>query len=118
MNKYVVASICALAACGNSDVLQSKQQDLKKPVNKVMKAIDMAKSQSDFRLYTALGRKLTIPGFENRNFETIKSQCGLRPMKGTGDVFKSTQEKKERRLKYQFARQYNEIMYLLCLKNS
>ena len=119
MKKYIVASVCALAACGNNDVTKSQQeQEIQKPLNKVMQAVDMAKSQSDYRLYMALGRKLTIPGFENENFETLKSQCGLKPMKGTGDVFKSADAKKERRLKYQFAKQFNEIMYPLCLKNN
>jgi len=118
MKKYIIASVCALAACGNNDVSQTKQQEIQKPLNKVMEAIDLASSKSDYRLYMAQGRKLTIPGFENKSFEEIKSQCGLKAMKGTGDVFKSAEAKKERRLKYQFAKQFNEIMYPLCLKNT
>ena len=119
MKKYIVASVCALAACGNNDVTKSQQeQEIQKPLNKLMQAIDMAKTKSDYRLYMALGRNLTIPGFENKDFATIKSQCGLKPMKGTGDVFKSADAKKERRLKYQFAKQFNAIMYPLCLKNN
>jgi len=118
MKKYIIASVCTLAACGNNDVSQTKHQETQKPINMVIHAIEQAKSQSDFRLYMALGRNLTIPGFENKNFEEIKLQCGLKPMKGTGDVFKSAEAKKERRLKYQFAKQFNEIMYPLCLKES
>jgi len=121
MKKYIIASICAsvsaLVACSNNDVSQSNQQETQKPLNKVMQAIEMATSHSDYRLYMTQGRNLTIPGFENAHFEEIKSVCGLKSMKGTGDVFKSDEAKQQRRLKYQFAKQFNEIMYPLCLKN-
>ncbi|SFD00135.1 hypothetical protein [Pseudoalteromonas denitrificans] len=117
MKKYVAFLVVMLAGCG-TEISKPIKNEPSDSLSKVMQAVDFAKSHSDYRLYMTLGRKQTIPGFENKNFDKLKNRCGLKAMKGTGDVFKSADDKKEKRLRYQFARQFNEIMFLQCIKNS
>jgi len=118
MKKLLWLNILILSACG-SDVSQSSQQQPQQPQQaeispSVYLAINEAKENKDYRLMYTLGRNPTIPGFETESFDALKKQCGVKAMSGTGDVLKSPSDKQERRLKYQFAKQYNTKMYPIC----
>ena len=105
-----------LSACG-SDIRQGAQpQPAELPAN-VTQAINVATENKDYRLMYTLGRKPVIPGFESNNFAALKKQCGIKPIHGTGDVIKNPSDKQERRVKYQFAKEYNTKIYDICQKS-
>jgi len=113
MKNLLWLSLLALAACG-SDIRQSPQQDVL--LNNVAKAISAAKEGKDHNLMYTTGRNPVIPGFETEDFDALKKQCGIKPILGTGDVIKNPSDKQSRRLKYQFAKEYNIKMYEICQK--
>ncbi len=104
-----------LTACG-SDISQGAQpQQAELPAN-IAQAINVATKSKDHRLMYTLGRNPVIPGFETNNFAALKKQCGIKPIHGTGDVIKSASDKQDRRIKYQFAKEYNTQIYDICQK--
>lgn len=109
-------TIFILAACG-SEVSQSSLSQQAEISANIVQAINTAKENKDHRLMYTLGRNPVIPGFETDSFAALKKQCGIKPLYGTGDVIKSPSDKQERRVKYQFAKQYNTRMYDICQKS-
>ena len=105
-----------LSACG-SDISQSSQIEQGDLLPSVAQAINDAKEKKDYRLIYTLGRKSVIPGFETKKFSALKKQCGIKPIQGTGDVIKGPSDKQERRIKYQFAKEFNTEMYTICQKS-
>ncbi len=80
----------------------------------VEQKIAAALSQQDFRLYQSAGRRVVVPGFEKENIKPIKLICGLKVIPGSSDVLKSAQDKKAQRMRYQFAKQFNLVMFEHC----
>ncbi|KGJ92256.1 hypothetical protein [Colwellia psychrerythraea] len=115
MKNLLWLNLLILTACG-SDISQSAQSQLVELPANVAQAINVAKENKDHRLMYTLGRNPVIPGFETNNFTALKKQCGIKPIHGTGDVIKSPSDKQERRVKYQFAKEYNTNIYDLCQK--
>lgn len=108
-------TVLILTACG-SDVSQGSQSVQMVSSAKVTQAVNEAKENKDHRLMYTLGRNPVIPGFESNNFTELKKQCGIKPIHGTGDVIKSESDKQKRRIKYQFAKEYNSNIYKACQK--
>lgn len=113
MKRLLWLNVFILSACCSDASQGSQPQQAELPPN-VYLAINEAKENKDHRLLYTLGRNPVIPGFETKRFEALKKQCGVKAISGTGDVLKSPSDKKERRLKYQFAKQYNTKMYNIC----
>jgi len=115
MKKLLWLNILMLSACG-SDLSQSSQTEQADLLPNVAQVINEAKEKKDHRLMYTLGRKPVIPGFEAKSFSALKKQCGIKAIHGTGDVIKGPSDKQERRIKYQFAKEFNTTMYTLCQK--
>jgi len=115
MKKLLWLNLLILSACG-SDISQSPQTKEADLLPNVAQAINEAKANKDFRLMYTLGRNPAIPGFESESFSALKKQCGIKPIHGTGDVIKGPSDKQERRIKYQFAKEYNTNIYNICKK--
>lgn len=98
---------------GNKEQLISEEI-----TNSVSQEIIKAEALSDYRLYVTMGRRSVIPGFPNKNFASLKSNCGVKLLSGSGDVLKSREQQKKRMLKYQFAVEYNLRMYDICLQKT
>ncbi len=117
----IILLVAVLSACNNEST-RSKATVQEEPValklNRVEQAVSDAKSNKDYRLYGLAGRRIILPGLENKNVKDIKKRCGIRILSGSGDVLKSKQDREKRRLNYQFAVKVNEQIYALCLKNS
>ncbi len=117
----IILLVAVLSAC-NNEPTRSKATVQEEPValklNRVEQAVSDAKSNKDYRLYGLAGRRIILPGLENKNVKDIKKRCGIRILSGSGDVLKSKQDREKRRLNYQFAVKVNEQIYALCLKNS
>ena len=79
-------------------------------------AIKQAKLEKDYRLFATKGRRVTLPGIDNEQFENAKSTCGIKHLKNSGDVLRNEQDKENRRLNFQFAKEFNQVIYSLCLK--
>ena len=117
MKNLLWLNVLILAACGSDISKGAQEQQVELPTN-VAQAINIAKENKDHRLMYTLGRNPVIPGFETNNFSALKKQCGIKPIHGTGDVIKSPSDKQERRVKYQFAKEYNSKIYDICQKQS
>lgn len=113
MKNLLWLNVLILAACGSDISKGAQDQQVELPTN-VAQAINIAKENKDHRLMYTLGRNPVIPGFETNNFSALKKQCGIKPIHGTGDVIKSPSDKQERRVKYQFAKEYNSKIYDIC----
>jgi hypothetical protein len=108
-------SLLMLVACGSSVVNNAQHEpEQNELLTQIKKAINKAQENHDYRLMYTLGRNPVIPGFESKKFAQLKIQCGVKPIVGTGDVVKTPKDKQARRLKYQFAVQYNNTIYELC----
>ncbi len=116
MKKLVLLSLLILSACANEVREKPATEQSELSIN-VSQAVKTATDKSDYRLMYTLGRKSVIPGFETSSFEKLKNQCGVKPAKGTSDVMKTTKDKQDRKVKYQFAKQFNLKMHQICLKN-
>ncbi|NQZ21215.1 MAG: hypothetical protein HRT53_04095 [Colwellia sp.] len=109
----------AMSACNNEAITSKttvKEEPIAHKLNRVEQALSDAITTKDFRLYGLSGRRIVLPGLENKNVEEIKKRCGIRLLSGTGDVLKNSQDRENRRLNYQFAVKINEKLYALCLK--
>ncbi|KZN40714.1 hypothetical protein N474_15820 [Pseudoalteromonas luteoviolacea CPMOR-2] len=73
-----------------------------------------AKSEKDYRFLVFASRRLVIPGFEEQKAEQLKAQCGVRYWRSEGDVLYPSQARSSRVAKYQFASDYNQVIYTLC----
>ena len=113
MKNLLWLNVLILAACGSDISKGAQEQQVELPTN-VAQAINIAKENKDHRLMYTLGRNPVIPAFETNNFAALKKQCGIKPIHGTGDVIKSPSDKQERRVKYQFAKEYNSKIYDIC----
>ena len=116
-----IIALCGLAmsACNNEAITPkttAKEAPIAHKLNRVEKALSDAIATKDFRLYGLSGRRIILPGLENKNIKEIKKRCGIRLLSGTGDVLKNNQDRENRRLNYQFAVKINEKLYALCLK--
>ena len=115
MKKLLWTSLLMLSACG-SDLSQISQKEQAELLPNVAQEINEAKAKKDHRLMYTLGRNPVIPGFEAYSFSALKKQCGIKPIHGTGDVIKNPSDKQERRIKYQFAKEFNTEMFTICQK--
>jgi hypothetical protein len=111
----------ALSACNNEATTSKetiKEEAVAHKLNRVEQALSDAISTNDYRLYGVAGRRIVLPGLENKNVKEIKKRCGIRILPGSGDVLRNSQDREKRRLNYQFAVKVNTKIYALCLKNS
>jgi len=109
----------AMSACNNEATPPKttvKEEPVAKNLNRVEQALEDAIATKDYRLYGLVGRRVVLPGLENKNVKEIKKRCGIRLLSGTGDVLKSSQDRENRRINYQFAEKINAKLYELCLK--
>jgi hypothetical protein len=108
-------SLLMLVACGSGIAHDADNEPKQNESSaQIKEAINKAQERHDYRLMYTLGRNPVIPGFESKKFAQLKIQCGVKPIVGTGDVVKTPKDKQARRLKYQFAVQYNNTIYELC----
>lgn len=117
----VIFITLVMSACNNQAITSKtivKEAPIPHKLNRVEQALNDAISANDYRLYGLAGRRVVLPGLENKNVKEIKKRCGIRILSGTGDVLKSSQDRENRRLNYQFAVKINEKLYALCLKRT
>ena len=110
-----------MSACNNKVITSKttvKEAPISHKLNRVEQALNDAISAKDYRLYGLAGRRVVLPGLENKSVKEIKKRCGIRILLGTGDVLKNSQDRENRRLNYQFAVKINEKLYPLCLKST
>jgi len=88
----------------------------KQATSEVELELGQAVANKDFRLYVTSGRRFTLPGVIKSEKESLISQCGRKFMFGTGDVFKSKQQRTERKQKIAYMTQYNQLMIKYCQK--
>ncbi|NQY35654.1 MAG: hypothetical protein HRT37_11905 [Alteromonadaceae bacterium] len=112
----LLVSVLLISGCTVKDYNDENKLDLSGK-DRLEIAIKQAKLQYDYRLFALKGRRTTLPGIENSQMENAKLACGIKYLKGTGDVLKNDKDREKRRLNFQFAEVFNQIIYPLCLKD-
>lgn len=77
----------------------------------------IATRKKDFRLLGFSTRVTTVPGIASAKRQASIEQCGLRLLKGFGDVIKSEKQGESMKKAYDYASRYNQIIIQNCLKN-
>lgn len=91
-----------------------KQMHWLKTANAEKQARDSIKNRY-FKLYAISARVLRIPGLTLEQKNSLKPQCKILPIKGTGDTLYGKQHLEMRKLAAKFALQHNKIMLPYCL---
>ena len=86
-------------------------------MEKVHKAIALAKQNKDYRFLVTSGRSMSVPGIDMSNFQTLIELCGKKYNPATGDVITSQEQRLERKKQIEFMRQYNQIILVICKEN-
>jgi len=86
-------------------------------MEKVHKAIALAKQNKDYRFLVTSGRSMSVPGIELSDFQTLIELCGKKYNSATGDVITSQEQRLERKKQIEFMRQYNQIILVICKEN-
>ena len=121
----MLLSLVILSACKSSNV-----QDVNKTVeiesnrqvkeieadNDVIVAIEQALENTDFRLFHSKGRRTIVPGLESIELALLKSQCGLKAMPNSTDVLKTKEQRQQHKQHYDFAKEFNQVIYAKCLE--
>ena len=113
----IVVLFVILTACNSSEDNQLNTSLNNDETELLSQALKEAKENKDYRLYSFAGRRLIIPGFENRQPDIVKSRCGTKILKGTSDVLKTSEDRIKRKAQYQFASNYNLEVYSLCIES-
>ncbi|NQY65422.1 MAG: hypothetical protein HRT38_17230 [Alteromonadaceae bacterium] len=111
----VLASVVLIFGCNEKEGNDVKETGVSEDA-RLENALKQAKLQQDYRLFALKGRRVTLPGIENKQMENAKLACGIKYLKNTGDVLENEQDRERRRLDFQFAEEFNQIVYPLCLK--
>lgn len=102
----------------NKTSVAEESTDATKPlVDNVRVAIEQAKANADYRLLHSKGRRMVLPGLEQHDLSLLKSQCGVKPMLVSGDVLKTAEQRQQRKVQYEFAKQFNQAVYAMCLES-
>ena len=75
----------------------------------------IALSKNDFRLLGFATRSTSIPGIEAIDKMAYMEKCGVRLMKGFGDVSRSEQQTQLMHQTYEYAAKYNQLIIDSCL---
>jgi hypothetical protein len=103
---------------GNMHEEEVIQQAVGEAVNSdVSLAVQQAIASEDYRLLHSKGRRVVVPGLEQLTLPLLESQCGLKPMKNSTDVIKSTEQRQQQKAQYAFAKAFNQVIYTECLKS-
>jgi len=123
-SSLLVLGLLFIGACNDDHVkstepTQSPQANKKVTItkDKITTAIELALANADFRLLHSKGRRIVVPGLESLEISLLKSQCGLKPMTESGDVIKTAEQRQQQKNQYAFAKQFNQAIYVKCLKN-
>lgn len=82
----------------------------------LLQAIQNAKEEADYRLYSMGGRVPAFPGTDFKRYDELLEQCGLKVIDNGGDTLTSESQMQSHDKAYQFAVQYNQKMVPLCLQ--
>lgn len=82
----------------------------------VKKELSSAISKRDFRLLTVSGRGAMLPGIPSDERTEAKRICGIKYMKGVGDVILNEQHKILRQKAIDYAKAYNAKIIENCRK--
>ncbi|WP_448548892.1 hypothetical protein [Thalassotalea fusca] len=110
-NKRIAAlvSVILITACQPSSPSQTTAV-----VSPVDTEVFQARKNNDFRVYGTSGRNITIPGISSEDRSFAVEQCGIKFMKGTGDVIKTPEQRQERKEKVAYMKSYNQRIFVLC----
>lgn len=73
--------------------------------------------QDDLRLLGFATRATTLPGVAAEDREAAMESCGVRLLEGFGDVIRSDAELAAMRKASAYAKRYNAVMLLECLRD-
>lgn len=108
LNLYFLLSI---TACSSSSITETQLDD------RVASDTNKALVKNDTRLYFLGGRVVNFPGIHiNDDLDSLVLKCGKRIMENTSDFMQQADDLKARKLAFQYAKKYNEIMKVNCLK--
>ncbi len=74
-----------------------------------------ALTKGDLRLLGFAQRLTIIPGIEPNNRQAAIDACGVRLMKGFGDVIRSDDELSAMQVAHEYAKRYNAVIIERCL---
>lgn len=74
----------------------------------------LALENNDFRLLAFALRTTNVPGVQPGQIQTYREQCGLRYLKGFGDVVRSTEDLGRMKLAREYALRYNTVITSEC----
>ncbi|PCI62190.1 MAG: hypothetical protein COB35_04430 [Gammaproteobacteria bacterium] len=114
MKLLIIILMMLLTACSEQKRLIDQDVVAAANIDQLVYAVQKAKEKKDYRLLAMKGRRITLPGFERQNVNEISQRCGIKLMKNTGDVLKNDEDRENRRLKYQFALNFNHIIFAIC----
>lgn len=83
----------------------------------VNQALTQAINKQDYRLFHTKGRRIILPGLEQYSLTRLKERCGIKAIPTSTDVLKTEEQKQQRKATYDFAKQYNQHIYPLCMKS-
>jgi hypothetical protein len=73
-----------------------------------------ALANNDLRLLAYTTRSIMVPGIRLEDKELLSSKCGLRMLKGFGDVVRSDAQLQKMKALRGYAEKYNEIIAAQC----
>ncbi len=79
--------------------------------------VKVAVDNQDFRLLAFATRIAVVPGIERTQLEQYREACGLRFMKGFGDVVRSDKDIEEMKQARRYAERYNQLIMQQCSLN-
>jgi len=86
-------------------------------VSPVDTEVFQARKNNDFRVYGTSGRNITIPGIKSEDRSFAVEHCGIKFMKGTGDVIKTPEQREKRKEKVAYMKSYNQRIFVFCKQN-
>jgi hypothetical protein len=126
-NKYLLITalllgFLQLSACSNNEVSKTKTtkqtaelttETTKQPAKLDVKlSVQQALKNNDYRLFHSKGRRIIVPGLEQIELSMLKSQCGIKPLKNSGDVIRNKEQKQQQNAQYAYAKQRIEALGL------
>jgi len=73
-------------------------------------------AKGDLRLLGFAQRVTSVPGVEATDRQAAMDACGVRLMKGFGDVIRTDKDSANMRLAYDYAKRYNAVVIEACLR--
>lgn len=77
---------------------------------------NLAIAKNDFTLLAFSNRGIRFPGVKEEDYdlEQVTTECGVKVLKGTGDMLEPGDDLERRKMLREYAKQYNSLVFEAC----